>query len=43
MLLDSFLEVKMGLGVGVWCLIGDFNAICRREERRGVHVEDSLG
>jgi exonuclease III len=28
-------------GDGVWCVVGDFNVVCRRDERRGVNVEAS--
>ena len=28
---------------GVWCVLGDFNVVCRREERRGVNEEASSG
>ncbi|MCI23585.1 hypothetical protein A2U01_0044766, partial [Trifolium medium] len=27
---------KRGFGDGRWCVVGDFNAVRRREERRGV-------
>jgi hypothetical protein len=26
---------KCGFGSGMWCVVGDFNAVCRPEERRG--------
>jgi exonuclease III len=28
---------RRGFGVGAWCVIGDFNAVLHREERRGVN------
>lgn len=32
---DNLVEVKEGLGDGVWCMVGDFNAVRCRDERRG--------
>ncbi|MCH82424.1 hypothetical protein A2U01_0003230 [Trifolium medium] len=29
---------KLGFGEGGWCVVGDFNAVRRREERRGVSL-----
>jgi hypothetical protein len=28
-------------GVEAWCVLGDFNVVCRRDERRGVNDEIS--
>ena len=33
----NFLTAKFGLGEGVWCIVGGFNAVCRGDERRGVN------
>jgi hypothetical protein len=33
---------KGGFGRGVWCVVGDFNAVRRPEERRGVSEHSSL-
>ncbi|MCI58028.1 hypothetical protein A2U01_0079281, partial [Trifolium medium] len=27
---------KRGFGDGLWCVVGDFNAVRRREEQRGI-------
>jgi len=31
------LEVERGLGEDDWCIVGDLNAVCWPEERRGVN------
>ncbi|WJX76187.1 hypothetical protein P8452_59630 [Trifolium repens] len=36
----ALLNCKRGLGDGRWCVVGDFNAVCRSEERVGVNVEE---
>ncbi|WJX91755.1 hypothetical protein P8452_73482 [Trifolium repens] len=33
---DMLLMSKRGFGGGAWCVIGDFNAVLSRDERRGV-------
>jgi hypothetical protein len=33
---ETLLMSKRGFGGGAWCVIGDFNAVLNREERRGV-------
>jgi hypothetical protein len=33
---------KGGFGSGMWCVVGDFNAVCRPEERRGVREMSNL-
>jgi hypothetical protein len=33
---------KGDFGSGVWCVVGDFNAVRRPEERRGVRESSSL-
>ena len=38
---DSLIEVRSALGDGAWCILGDFNAVGRRDERRGVNAEAS--
>ena len=30
------MSLKDSLGGGLWCVLGDFNAVRRRRERRGV-------
>jgi exonuclease III len=37
---SSLLNCKRGIGDGCWCVVGDFNAVCRVEERVGVTAED---
>jgi hypothetical protein len=32
---NSLIMSKGGFGDGNWCVIGDFNAVLEREERRG--------
>ncbi|MCI50281.1 hypothetical protein A2U01_0071525, partial [Trifolium medium] len=32
---------KRGFGDGLWCIVGDFNAVRRREERRGIGANDN--
>ncbi|PNX57396.1 cytochrome p450, partial [Trifolium pratense] len=32
---ETLIMSKRGFGGGVWCVIGDFNAVLRREERKG--------
>jgi hypothetical protein len=34
---NNLLNYKRGLGDGRWCVVGDFNAVCRGEERIGVN------
>ncbi|MCI07963.1 endonuclease/exonuclease/phosphatase family protein, partial [Trifolium medium] len=34
---NTLLMSKQGFGGGAWCVIGDFNAVLNREERRGVN------
>lgn len=34
-------EVRRGFMKGAWSLVGDFNAVCSREERRGVNEMSS--
>jgi hypothetical protein len=38
---SNLLNCKRGLGEGRWCVVGDFNAVCRMEERMGVNSVDS--
>jgi hypothetical protein len=33
----NLLMSKRGFGGGKWCVAGDFNSVCRREDRRGVN------
>ncbi|KAK2436747.1 hypothetical protein QL285_021719 [Trifolium repens] len=33
---ENIVMSKEGFGGGAWCVVGDFNAVRRREERRGV-------
>jgi hypothetical protein len=40
---ERILEVKEGLGDGLWCLVEDFNSVRTGEERRGRDVEVSYG
>jgi len=35
---ESIGLVRHAWGEGVWCLIGDFNSVCAREERKGINV-----
>ena len=34
-------RVKEGDGDEAWCVLGDFNAVCHQEERRGVNVDST--
>ncbi|MCH86627.1 LINE-1 reverse transcriptase like, partial [Trifolium medium] len=34
---NNLILCKRGLGDGRWCVVGDFNAVCRSEERFGVN------
>jgi len=38
---DSLIGECQNRDRGVWCVLGDFNAVKRRDERRGVNVEAS--
>jgi exonuclease III len=38
---ECILEERRSRGEGAWCVVGDFNAVCRRDERRGVNAEAS--
>ena len=42
---DSLIALRMrmgeGGGGGAWCILGDFNSVAEREERRGVNEEVS--
>jgi len=40
---DNLVLVKNTFGDGVWCVIGDFNAVTSSRERRGVYEEMSSG
>lgn len=37
---EDLLMSKRGFGKGMWCLAGDFNAILKRGERKGIDVQD---
>lgn len=39
---ENLLLLKGGLGDGAWCFLGDFNAVCNVEERRGVNVDSEV-
>jgi len=36
---EKSVEVKRRFGDGAWCVVGDFNVVRRREERRGVNMD----
>jgi hypothetical protein len=38
---DKLVEIRGDLGEAAWCILGDFNAVCNRDERRGVNDESS--
>jgi hypothetical protein len=38
---DNICMSKRGFGEGIWCVVGDFNAVRRRDERRGVGIVNS--
>jgi len=38
----TVLLIRNTIGDGVWSMVGDFNAVCHVDERRGVSVEASL-
>ena len=38
---ESLVEETANRGRGVWCVLGDFNVVCRRDERREVNEEAS--
>lgn len=38
---DRLLISRRNLGEGGWCILGDFNVVKDREERRGVNIEAS--
>lgn len=38
---DSITNERKTRGGGTWCVLGDFNSVLRRDERRGVNVEMS--
>jgi hypothetical protein len=35
---NNRLLCKRGIGDGRWCVVGDFNSVCRGDERSGVMV-----
>jgi hypothetical protein len=39
---DSILMSKGGFGGGVWCVVGDFNAVLHSDERRGINSQSSF-
>ncbi|MCH79404.1 LINE-1 reverse transcriptase like [Trifolium medium] len=39
---DNLLMSKRGFGGDKWCVAGDFNSVCSREDRRGVSQEGSV-
>ncbi|GAU24549.1 hypothetical protein TSUD_148900 [Trifolium subterraneum] len=43
LLWNNLLNVRRGIGGGRWCVVGDFNAVCRRDERMGVNSGDGGG
>lgn len=38
---EALVEERVSRGEGAWCVLGDFNVVCRRDERRGVNEEAS--
>ena len=38
---ENLLEVNRRFGDGAWCVVGDFNVVCMREERRRVSEDPS--
>jgi hypothetical protein len=38
---NKLLGVRKEVGVSALCILGDFNAVCNRDERMGVNVEPS--
>jgi exonuclease III len=36
---DRLVELRRSMGEGAWCILGDFNLVCRSGERRGVNEE----
>jgi hypothetical protein len=38
---EALVEERGSRRSGTWCVLGDFNAVCRKDERRGVNVEPS--
>ncbi|MCH84952.1 LINE-1 reverse transcriptase like, partial [Trifolium medium] len=39
---ESILMSKGGFGGGAWCVIGDFNAVLHRDERRGINFQSPM-
>lgn len=39
---ENLIGERHNRGEGVWCVLGDFNVVRRRDERRGVSMEASL-
>jgi len=39
----ALVEERRSRGGGAWCVLGDFNVVCRRDERRGVNEEATSG
>jgi exonuclease III len=37
----NLINCKRGLGDGRWCVVGDFNAVCKMEERVGVNLGEN--
>jgi len=40
---EELVAERANRGGGAWCVLGDFNVVCRRDERRGVNEEISSG
>lgn len=40
---EALVEERANRGEGAWCIFGDFNVVCRRDERRGINEETSSG
>jgi hypothetical protein len=38
----NLLNCKRGIGNGRWCVVGDFNAVCRGDERSGINNVDGV-
>jgi exonuclease III len=36
---DRLVELRRSMGEGAWCILGDFNSVCRSGERRGANEE----
>jgi len=40
---ETLVEERATRGGGAWCVLGDFNVVCRRDEMRGANEEATSG